>query len=48
MPNKPKTPVSGFRIPTDLKAKAAEKAERDGKTLTDIVVEALTRYVKRK
>jgi hypothetical protein len=47
VPNKPKTPVTGFRIPTDLKIKAAECAAKEGKTLTDVVVESLERYVKR-
>jgi len=44
MPNKPKTPVSTFRIPLDVKAKAAERAEAEGKTVTDVVIEALTKY----
>lgn len=47
VPNKPKTPVSGFRIPEELKAKAVTKAEAEGKTLTDVVVAALERYVRR-
>lgn len=48
VPNKPRTPITGFRIPEDLKAKAVAKAEAEGKTLTDVVVAALERYVKRK
>lgn len=48
VPNKPKTPVTNFRIPEDLKRAAVEKAQAEGKTLTDVVVEALSRYVKRK
>lgn len=47
MPNKPKTPVSTFRIPLDLKAQAAAAAEAEGRTLTDVVVEALERYVRK-
>lgn len=47
VPNKPKTPVSNFRIPEDLKAKAVAKAKARGETLTDVVVRALERYVKR-
>jgi predicted HicB family RNase H-like nuclease len=47
MPNQPATKVSAFRIPLDLKAAAAAKAKSEGKTLTDVIVEALTRYVKR-
>lgn len=45
-PNAPKTPVSNFRIPADLKAKAQAKAASEGKTLTDVVVEQLTKYTK--
>lgn len=48
VPNKPKTPISGFRIPEDVKAAAVERASAEGKTLTDIVVEALRRYGKGK
>lgn len=44
MPNKPKTPISGFRIPEDVKAAAVERAKSEGKTLTDVVVEYLRRY----
>ena len=47
MPNKPRTPVSTFRIPTDLKAEAAAAAGAEGRTLTDVVVEALERYVRK-
>lgn len=46
VPNKPKTPISGFRIPEDVKVAAVERAEAEGKTLTDVVVEALRRYGK--
>ena len=45
MPNKPKTPISGFRIPQELKDAAAKKATEEGRTLTDVVLEALRRYV---
>lgn len=48
VPNKPKTPITGFRIPEDLKARCVDKAKAEGKTLTDIVVEALKRYDRRK
>lgn len=48
MPNKPRTPISGFRIPEDVKAAAVARAEVEGKTLTDVVVEHLTRYGKGK
>lgn len=48
VPNKPKTPVTGFRIPEDIKAAAAARAAAEGKTLTDVVVEHLVRYGKGK
>lgn len=48
VPNKPKTPTSTFRIPTELKTAAQERAEAEGKTLTDVVVDALTKYAKGK
>lgn len=44
VPNKPKTPLSNFRIPTALKKKAAQKAEQEKRTLTEVVVEALEDY----
>ena len=48
VPNKPRTPISGFRIPEDVKAAAVERATAEGRTLTDVVVEYLRRYGKRK
>lgn len=45
-PNAPKTPVSNFRIPPDLKAKAQAKAAAEGKTLTDVIVEHLKKYTR--
>jgi hypothetical protein len=48
MPNKPKTPVTGFRIPEAVKGPAAERAAAEGKTLTDVVVEHLAKYGKGK
>lgn len=46
VPNKPKTPTSTFRIPLELKTAAQDRAEAEGKTLTDVVVDALTKYAK--
>jgi predicted DNA-binding protein len=43
--NQPKTPIRGFRIPSDLYHAAMAKAESEGRTLTDVVREALQRYV---
>lgn len=48
VPNKPKTPLSNFRIPTDLKTAAQTKARRRGETLTDVVIRKLDEYVKEK
>ena len=47
MPNKPKTPISNFRIPLELKKAAQAKAAAQGKTLSDVVIESLTSYVER-
>lgn len=45
MPNKPKTPQHSFRIPDDIFLPAREKAEAEGRTLSDVVREALLDYV---
>lgn len=41
------TRPKALRIPDDLWAAALEKAQAEGRTLTDVVVKALTRYVAR-
>jgi hypothetical protein len=41
-----KTPVSNFRIPLDIKQAAKEKAEREGKDLTRVVVDLLREYAR--
>lgn len=46
--SKATTPISNFRIPADVKTAAQERAEAEGKTLTDVVVDALTKYAKGK
>lgn len=48
VPNKPKTPITNFRIPPDVKAAAKSKADERGETLTDVVVRALKRYARAK
>ena len=48
MPNQPVTPVTAFRIPPDLKARAVAKAAAEGVTLTSVIIRALERYVKSK
>lgn len=45
VPNQPKTPVRSFRIPDDIYLPAQEKANREGLTLTEIVIDALVEYV---
>lgn len=39
------TPVSNFRIPKHIAAAAKEKAAAEGRTLTDVVVAYLRRYI---
>ena len=46
VPNKPKTPITGFRIPEDVKIPDVERAHAEGKRLTDVVVAYLRRYGK--
>lgn len=41
------TRPKALRIPDDLWTAALEKAQAEGRTLTDVVVKALTRYVAR-
>lgn len=41
------TRPKSLRIPDDLWAAALEKAQAEGRTLTDVVVRALERYIKR-
>jgi len=45
MPNQPKTPTRVFRISDELYTAAKAKAEAEGRTLSDVVREALTRFV---
>ena len=47
MPRPPtgKTPVSNFRIPPDIARAAKEKAAAEGRTLTDVIVAYLRRYI---
>ena len=48
MPNQPKTPIRGFRIPDELYLAAKAKAEARGEDMSTVVRAALERYVKRK
>jgi len=45
--NRPGTMGRNFRIPDSLYADAKRIAAARGETLTDVVIAALTRYVKR-
>ncbi|SDZ16116.1 hypothetical protein SAMN05216554_2706 [Herbiconiux ginsengi] len=45
MPNQPKTPMKSFRISEDLYRSALSKAKSEGKSLTDVVREALEHYI---
>jgi hypothetical protein len=47
MPNQPKTPARSVRVGDPLWAAAKAKAEERGETVTDVLVRALERYVKR-
>ena len=46
MPNKPKTPVRGIRVDDELWHAAQDKASAEGRTMTDVLVAYLRRYVK--
>jgi hypothetical protein len=41
------TPIRAVRVPDDLWTAAQEKAERDGTSVSAVIVAALGRYVRR-
>lgn len=45
VPNQPKTPMHGFRIPASLYKAALTKAQSEGRTLSDVVRTALVHYL---
>jgi len=47
MPNQPKTPARSVRVPDELWRAAQVAAETRGETVTDVIVAALRRYVRR-
>lgn len=47
MPNQPKTPGRNVRVPDDVWTAAKDKAQREGRTVTDVILAALRRYVAR-
>lgn len=46
MPNQPKTPKRGVRVPDDLWQAVKEKARDRGETVTDVIIRALKRYLR--
>lgn len=46
VPNQPKTPVHGFRIPDELYAEAKRFADKAGESVSDVVRRCLTQYVR--
>jgi predicted DNA binding CopG/RHH family protein len=46
MPNAPKTPTRTIRVSTDLWLAVKDKAAIEGRTVTDVIVEALKAYIK--
>lgn len=47
MPNAPKTPIRAVRVDDALWKAAKAVAERRGENLSDVIRQALVRYVKR-
>jgi predicted DNA binding CopG/RHH family protein len=45
MPNSPKTPTRTIRVATELWTSVKEKAASEGRTVTDVIIEALKKYV---
>lgn len=43
-----KTPIRGVRVPDDLWHAAQEEARREGRSLTDVILTDLHRYVSRR
>lgn len=46
MPNAPRTPLRSFRIPDDLYTEAQQIAATQDESVSDVVRQALERYVK--
>ena len=45
MPNAPKTPTRTIRVATELWVAVKDKAAIEGRTVTDVIVAALKKYV---
>lgn len=48
VPNQPKTPQRSVRVPDEIWQAAKVRAEEEGRTLSDVVRDALAAYAKRK
>ena len=46
MPNSPKTPTRTIRVSAELWGAVKEKAKIEGRTVTDVIIEALKAYIK--
>lgn len=46
MPNAPKTPTRTIRVSSELWSTVKEKAAIEGRTITDVIIEALKDYIK--
>ena len=44
MPNQPKTPLRSVRVPDQVWDKARDKCAKEGRTLTSVILEALSAY----
>lgn len=47
VPNQPKTPIRGLRVPDELWQAAQAVAAERGESLSEVIRAALARYVKR-
>jgi predicted HicB family RNase H-like nuclease len=47
-PKTGETPIRGVRVPDERWKQAKEKAEAEGKSVTDVVNDCLEKYVKKK
>ena len=45
MPNAPKTPTRTIRVSEELWSAVKDKAQIDGRTVTDVIISALKEYV---
>lgn len=46
MPNAPKTPTRTIRVSNELWSAVKDKAAIEGRTVTDVIIEALKAYIK--